>query len=56
MHDGFVDEAPPIEHHLATEPDFWIDPQAPGTISEQLAQIEQTLSSAPTTRLASIKC
>ena len=38
-----------IEHQLVSEPDFWIDPNDLTTISEQLDQVEQTLSSAHNT-------
>ncbi|TWU24675.1 S8 family serine peptidase [Bythopirellula polymerisocia] len=49
VHHELVEEAPPIEHHLDTGPDFWIDPTDPYTISEQIGEIEQTLASAHTT-------
>ena len=49
VHHEFVEEAPPIEHHLDSGPDFWIDPTDPYTISEQIGEIEQTLSSAHNT-------
>ncbi|QEG36182.1 S8 family serine peptidase [Bythopirellula goksoeyrii] len=49
VHHDFAEEAMPIEHHLASEPDFWIDPSETLTLDEQLDQIEQTLSSAHNT-------
>ena len=45
-HSFFEDELPPLEHHLVSGPDFWIDPTDEFTLSEQIDQVEQTLSSA----------
>ncbi len=49
VHHGFVEESTPIEHHIVSGPDFWIDPTDPETISKQIGEIEQTLSSAHNT-------
>ena len=48
-HQYFQDDVPQIEHQLVSEPDFWIDPTDTTTISEQIDQVEQTLSSAHNT-------
>jgi subtilisin family serine protease len=49
VHHGFVEEAPLVDHMLISEPDFWIDPTDETTLSEQIDQIEQTLTSAHST-------
>lgn len=49
VHHEFVEESTPIEHQLVSGPDFWVDPTNPETISDQLGEIEQTLSSAHNT-------
>ncbi|QEG36642.1 S8 family serine peptidase [Bythopirellula goksoeyrii] len=46
VHHGFVEESSSIEHHLASEPDYWFDPSESFTFEEQIGEIEQALSSA----------
>ncbi len=48
-HDFEEEDVVQIEHQLVSEPDFWIDPNDLTTISEQIDQVEQTLSSAHNT-------